>query len=113
MGRQTLASSAAEHRCARVDHLGQAIAEPFQTHPDHAIITSVPAWPIPPALVCPPRSERSDFANARSLNAYAGSAPITRAAGKSIAITCRRIKHDRLAAVGRIWAFAMARQTAA
>ncbi|BBZ78476.1 hypothetical protein MANY_38130 [Mycolicibacterium anyangense] len=40
------------------------------------------------------------------MKAYAGSAPVTRASGRSISITHRRIKNDRLAAVGWIWAFA-------
>jgi hypothetical protein len=42
------------------------------------------------------------------LKAYAGSAPITRASGKSVSITHRRIKNDRLAAAGWIWAFGAA-----
>lgn len=51
---------------------------------------------------------RARFADARALKAYAGSAPITRASGRSISITHRRIKNDRLAAAGWIWAFAAA-----
>ena len=39
------------------------------------------------------------------LKAYAGSAPVTRASGRSISITHRRIKNDRLAAVGFVWSF--------
>ncbi|WP_201298153.1 hypothetical protein [Nocardia sp. CY41] len=31
--------------------------------------------------------------------------PVTRASGKSISITHRRIKNDRLAATGWVWAF--------
>ena len=52
--------------------------------------------------------DRTRFADARALEAYAGSAPITRASGRSIAITHRRIKNDRLATAGWIWAFAAA-----
>ena len=50
--------------------------------------------------------DRSRFADARALKAYAGSAPVTRASGRSISITRRRIKNDRLAAAGFLWAFA-------
>ena len=49
--------------------------------------------------------DRTRFADARALKAYAGSAPITRASGRSISVTYRRIKNDRLAAVGWLWAF--------
>ena len=35
---------------------------------------------------------RSRFTNARSLKAYAGSAPVTRARGKSLTVTHRRVK---------------------
>ena len=33
-------------------------------------------------------------------------APVTRASGRSISITFRRIKNDRLAAAGWVWGFA-------
>ena len=38
--------------------------------------------------------------------AYAGSAPVTRASGRRVVITRRRIKNDRLATASWIWAFA-------
>lgn len=38
-----------------------------------------------------------------SLKAFAGSAPVTRASGRSRVVSCRRIKNDRLAAVGFTW----------
>jgi transposase len=50
--------------------------------------------------------DRSRFTDARSLKAYAGSAPVTRASGKSLAVTHRRVTNQRLAAVGYVWAFA-------
>jgi hypothetical protein len=49
--------------------------------------------------------DRTRFADARALKAYAGSAPVTRASGRSHIVTHRRIKNDRLAAVGYTWAF--------
>jgi transposase len=49
--------------------------------------------------------DRDRFADARAVKAYAGSAPVTRASGRRISITHRRIKNDRLAAVGFVWAF--------
>jgi transposase len=50
--------------------------------------------------------DRSRFADAKGLKAYAGSAPITRASGKSVAVLARRVKNQRLAATGYMWAFA-------
>jgi len=109
MGKHALALLAVLNTaCANVDELGQAAAELFQTHPDHAIITSFPglADSTGARVLAEIGDDRTRFADARALKAYAGSAPVTRASGRSISITHRRIKNDRLAAVGWIWAFA-------
>ena len=45
---------------------------------------------------------RSRFTNARSLKAYAGSAPVTRASGKSLTVTPPPSQNQRLAAVGYV-----------
>ena len=45
------------------------------------------------------------FRDPRGLKAFAGAAPITRASGRSTSITRRRVKNNRLAAVGFVWAF--------
>ncbi|WP_378743164.1 transposase [Nocardia brasiliensis] len=44
--------------------------------------------------------DRDRFTDPRALMAYAGSAPVTRASGKTIVITHRKVKNNRLAAVG-------------
>ena len=44
--------------------------------------------------------DRARFADARSLKAYAGAAPVTSASGRSLSVTHRRIKNDRLATAG-------------
>jgi transposase len=82
----------------------------FQNHPNYAIITSstglaesTGAW-----VFAEIGDDRGRFVDARALKAYAGSAPVTQAFGKSVSITGRRIKNDRLAAAGLIWAFAAA-----
>lgn len=49
--------------------------------------------------------DRTRFADARSLKAYAGSAPITRASGKKRFVGRRFIKNDRLINAGFLWAF--------
>jgi transposase len=111
MGKQTLALLAALNTaCASVDDLGQASAELFERHPDYAIITSFPGLgdSTGARVLAEIGDDRRRFIDARALKAYAGSAPITRASGKSVSITRRRIKNDRLAAAGWIWAFGAA-----
>lgn len=96
--------------CAGADDLELAAAEEFRKHPDHAIITSFPGLAdlAGARVLAEIGDDRNRFATARSLKANAGSAPVTRASGRSISITYRRIKNDRLAATGWIWAFAAA-----
>lgn len=109
MGCQTLALLAALDAASQsVSDLGQAAGELFQTHPDYAIITSFPglADSTGARVLAEIGDDRARFADARALKAYAGSAPITRASGRSISITRRRIKNDRLAATGWVWGFA-------
>jgi transposase len=48
---------------------------------------------------------RSRFQDAKGLNAYARAAPITRASGKTRSVTYRKVKNNRLNAVGYLWAF--------
>ena len=96
------------HRVPQLEQLGQACTAAFEQHPDYQIITSFPGLgDIAGARVF---AELGDdhhrVADARAVKAYAGSAPVTRASGRTISITHRRIKNDRLAAAGWIWAFA-------
>jgi transposase len=93
--------------CANVDQLAQATTDTFQQHPDHQTITSFPGLgdQIGARVLAEIGDDRNRFTDARSLKAYAGSAPITRASGRSITITHRRVKNDRLAAAGFVWAF--------
>jgi transposase len=93
-----------------VDDLGHAAAEVFQLHPDYGIITSFPgpADSTGARVLAEIGDDRARFADARALKAYAGSAPITRASGRSISVTHRHIKNNRLANVGWLWAFSAA-----
>ncbi|MGW4119823.1 IS110 family transposase [Nocardia sp. NPDC004711] len=114
MGRQALALLAAlDAACAGADDLEQATAEEFRKHPDYAVVTSFPGLAdlTGARVLAEIGDDRTRFASDRALKAYAGSAPVTRASGKTISITHRRIKNDRLAAAGWVWAFsAMANQ---
>lgn len=110
MGQQALALlGMLNAACTGAYELEQAAAEQFRTHPDYAIITSFPGLAdlTGARMLAEIGDDRRRFANARALKAYAGSAPVPRASGKSISITHRRIKNDRLAAVGWIWATIM------
>ena len=47
--------------------------------------------------------------SAAGLKAYAGAAPVTRASGKKLLVLHRKVKNQRLAAVGYLWTFAALR----
>lgn len=109
MGQQALRLLATLNtECASADELDQAATTAFRQHPDHAIITSFPGLgeTTGARVFAEIGDDRARFADARALKAFAGSAPVTRASGRSIAISHRRVKNDRLAAVGFVWAFA-------
>ena len=96
-----------EVACANADELAAAAVAHFDHHPDAEIITSLPGLGslTGARVLAEIGDDRSRFADARSLKAYAGSAPITRASGKSLIVMHRRVKNQRLAAVGYSWAF--------
>ncbi len=109
MGRQALALlRQLDAACASADDLAQAATESFSQHPDAGIITSFPGiGALTGARVLAEiGDDRSRFQDARGLKAYAGSAPVTRASGKSRSVVRRKVKNDRLAAAGYVWAFA-------
>jgi transposase len=96
--------------CDSAGQLAAALAEAFRQHPDYAIITSFPGLAdISGAIVLAETGDdRARFRDDRALQAFAGSAPVTRASGKSRTVTRRRTKNNRLAAVGYSWAFTAA-----
>ncbi|HKN52671.1 MAG TPA: IS110 family transposase [Amycolatopsis sp.] len=107
-GRQTLALlRLLDAACTNADELETAAATSFARHPDAAIITSLPglAALTGARILAEIGDDRSRFADARSLKAYSGAAPVTRASGKSRYVMTRKVKNQRLAAVGYLWAF--------
>lgn len=90
-----------------VEDLTRATESLFITHPDAPIITSMPglANTTGARILSEIGDDHQRFSNASSLKAYAGAAPITRASGKSHAVLARRVKNNRLAAAGYVWAF--------
>ncbi|TJY63656.1 IS110 family transposase, partial [Arthrobacter sp. CAU 1506] len=93
--------------CDGLDALTMAVEELFGTHPDARILTSFPGLgPIAGARILTEiGDDRTRFATGGSLKAYAGAAPVTRASGKSRTVLARRVKNNRLAAAGYVWAF--------
>jgi transposase len=88
--------------CAAAADLEQAAIECFNQHPDAGSITSFPRLGLLAGarVLAETGDDRSRFADARGLRAYAGAAPITRASGKTRSVTDRRVKNQRLAAAG-------------
>lgn len=108
MGRQTQALvRQLDAACNAADDLAEAAAEAFAAHPDAEILTSFPGiGPLTGARVLGEiGDDRARFTDARGLKAYAGSAPITVASGKSHVVHHRKVKNQRLAAAGYVWIF--------
>ena len=74
--------------CASAEELAAAAVAYFDKHPDAKIITSLPGLGslTGARVLAEIGDDRSRFADARSLKAYAGSAPVTRASGKSLTV---------------------------
>lgn len=108
MGRQTQALVwQLDAACRAADELAEAAAAAFDQHPDANILTSFPGiGPLTGARVLGEiGDDRARFRDARGLKAYAGSAPVTVASGKSLLVHHRKVKNQRLAAAGYVWIF--------
>jgi transposase len=94
--------------CVGAEELAEAATASFAQHPDSSIVTSLPGLgPLTGArILAEIGDDRTRFADARALKAFAGAAPVTRASGKSRHVMHRRVKNQRLASVGYLWAFA-------
>jgi transposase len=108
MGRQALALlRALDTACLNAEDLATAAEQSFDQHPDAEIITSFAGLGrlIGARVLAEIGDDRSRFADARAMKSYAGSAPITRASGKNLIVMHRRVKNQRLAHAGHLWAF--------
>ena len=93
MGRQTLALvMQLDAACRAADELAEAAGAAFAEHPDAEILTSFPGiGPVTGARVLGEiGDDRARFPDARGLKAYAGSAPVTIASGKSRIVATAR-----------------------
>jgi transposase len=108
-GRQALALlRSLDAACTNAEELAAEATAHFDQHPDAEIITSLPGLGslTGARVLAETGDDRSRFTDARALKAYAGAAPVTRASGKSLTVMHRRVKNQRLAAAGYLWAFA-------
>jgi hypothetical protein len=91
----------------RIADLEQALASRFEEHPDAGILRSLPGL----GIVLGARvlgefgDDRTRYAHARSRKNYAGTAPITKASGRSRVVLARKARNRRLADAMHMWAF--------
>jgi transposase len=108
-GRQALALlRLLDVACTNAEELATDASAHFDQHPDAEIITSLPGLGslTGARVLAEIGDDRSRFTDARALKAYAEAAPVTRASGKSLTVMHRKVKNQRLAGVGYLWAFA-------
>jgi transposase len=112
LGRQLLALlKQLDAACAAAEDLAEAVEASFHDHPDAEILLSFPGLGVQLAarVLAEIGDDRTRFADARGLKAYAGSAPITRASGKKQFVGRRFVKNNRLINACFLWAFSALR----
>jgi len=108
LGKQMLALVVQlEAACTAADDLAKAVEETFPQHPDAEVLMSFPGLGVQlgARVLAEIGDDHTRFVDARSLKAYAGASPITRASGRKSSIPPRWIKNDRLNHAGYLWAF--------
>lgn len=92
-----------------VADLEQALDIEFEQHPLAALLRSAPG--LGPVLAARVLAEVGDdpdrFTSAAGLRAFAGTAPVTRASGRSHYVKARKVRNKRLGDACHWWAFAM------
>ena len=92
---------------AQIAELERELAEHFDRHPDAEILRSLAG--LGSVLGARVLGEFGDdpnrFADARGRKAYAGTAPITKASGRSLVVLARVARNRRLADACERWAF--------
>lgn len=92
-----------------VARLEESLATAFSQHPDADIITSFPGLGtvLGARILAEIGDDRTRFATARGLKAFAGTAPITRASGMKTIVTRRVVRNKRLGQAAYLWALPM------
>jgi transposase len=93
------------------EDLAQAVEPTFRQHPDAEILLSFPGLGVQLAarILAEIGVDGKRSTDARSLKAYAGSAPITRASGKKHYVGLRFAKNNGLMPAGFLWAVSFLR----
>jgi transposase len=94
---------------ANIAALEVALETAYLKHPDAAIIGSFPGLGIVlgARMLGEIGDDRTRFADAHGLKAFAGTAPVTRASGMKTVVTRRVIRNKRLGQVAYLWALPM------
>src|SRR5271166_5441582 len=91
-----------------VEHLEARLGAEFDTHPQAVILRSAPG--LGPILAARVLAEIGDdpkrFDDASGLRAFAGTAPVTIASGRSHYVKARKVRNKRLGDACHWWAFA-------
>jgi transposase len=114
MGQQALAHLRALTTAAdNADCLQTAMTQRFEQHPDSELITSLPGLGsvLGARVLGELGDDRVRFADARSVKAFAGTAPVTRASGTRRVVSMRVVRNKRLGQAGYLWAFSLLRQS--
>ncbi|MCA1846515.1 MAG: IS110 family transposase [Actinobacteria bacterium] len=93
---------------AQLAALEEELRGSFETHPDAEIILSHPGlgFILGARVLAEFGDDRTRYADARARKRYAGTAPITKASGKSKVVLARFARNSRLADACYLWAFA-------
>ncbi len=93
---------------ASVEALEAELAREFATHPLAPVLRSAPG--LGPVLAARMLAELGDdptrFASVSGVRAFAGTAPVTRASGRSHYVKARKVRNKRLGDACHWWAFA-------
>jgi transposase len=94
---------------ANIAALEAALEAAYLTHPDAPIISSFPGLGtvLGARMLGEIGDDRTRFADARGLKAFAGTAPVTRASGMKTVVTRRVIRNKRLGQAAYLWALPM------
>ena len=92
---------------AQIARLEQELAKAFEEHPDAEIYQSLPGLGIVLGgrVLAEFGDDRTRFLHAKARKNYAGTAPITKASGKSRVVLARVARNRHLADACHLWAF--------
>lgn len=92
---------------AAVASLNDALAEQFSQHALAPVLTSAPGLGnvLAARILAEVGDDPHRFATAASLRAFAGTAPVTRASGRSSYVKARKVRNKRLGDACHWWAF--------